>query len=217
MSLEGVSQVIVEFDLGRDADAAAQDIRSKIEVIRRDLPIDIDPPVVQKFDPSAQPIISLALRSKTVPLASSRRSPTRTCAAHWKRWAASVRCAWRAAVRREVRVFLQPERMQALGVTVPEVMGALQRQNLEVPAGRLERGANEQLVRVTGRITDPEQFGDVIVATRGGASGAPARRGARRGRNGRGALPRARGRRSAPSRSTSSRCRARTRWKWRTA
>src|SRR5690242_20211013 len=51
VSLEGVSQVIVEFDLGRDVDAAAQDIRAKIETIRRDLPEDIDPPIVEKFDP----------------------------------------------------------------------------------------------------------------------------------------------------------------------
>jgi HAE1 family hydrophobic/amphiphilic exporter-1 len=61
ITLEGVSQVTIEFELGRDVDAAAQDVRTKIEGIRRDLPEDIDPPVVQKFDPSALPIISLAL------------------------------------------------------------------------------------------------------------------------------------------------------------
>ena len=63
VSLEGVSQVVVEFDLGRDVDVAAQDIRTKIETIRRELPDDIDPPLVQKLDPSAQPILSLALSS----------------------------------------------------------------------------------------------------------------------------------------------------------
>jgi hydrophobic/amphiphilic exporter-1 (mainly G- bacteria), HAE1 family len=58
--------------------------------------------------------------------------------------------------------------LQAAGVTVPEVTAALARQNLEVPAGRVERGTGEQSVRVTGRIESPEQFGDVIVATRAG-------------------------------------------------
>ncbi|HEX6036411.1 efflux RND transporter permease subunit, partial [Longimicrobium sp.] len=71
-------------------------------------------------------------------------------------------------LEREIRVNLLPERMQAVGVSAAEIMGALQRQNLEVPAGRVERGTGEQLVRVTGRITDPAQFNDVIVATRGG-------------------------------------------------
>lgn len=68
VSLEGVSQVVVEFDLGVAVDVAAQDIRTKIETIRRDLPEDIDPPVVQKLDPQAQPILSLALSSKTLPM-----------------------------------------------------------------------------------------------------------------------------------------------------
>ncbi len=71
-------------------------------------------------------------------------------------------------LEREIRVYLLPERMQALGVSAQEVLGALQRQNMEVPAGRVERGAAEQLVRVTGRITDPAQFGEVIVASRDG-------------------------------------------------
>src|SRR5215208_4621430 len=68
ISLEGVSQVIIEFELGRNVDVASQDIRTKIETIRRDLPEDIDPPVVQKLDPGAQPIISLALSSDTATL-----------------------------------------------------------------------------------------------------------------------------------------------------
>src|SRR5215208_5784110 len=68
VSLEGVSQVIVEFELGRDIDVAAQDIRTKIEGIRRELPEEIDPPLVQKIDPGAQPIMSLAISSTTVPL-----------------------------------------------------------------------------------------------------------------------------------------------------
>src|SRR5690606_27150261 len=63
VSLEGVSQIIIEFDLGRDVDIAAQDIRAKIDAVRRMLPEDIENPVVQTFDPGAQPIISIALAS----------------------------------------------------------------------------------------------------------------------------------------------------------
>ena len=57
VSLEGVSQVVVEFDLGRDVDVAAQDIRTKIETIRRELPDDIDPPLVQKLDPDRKSVV----------------------------------------------------------------------------------------------------------------------------------------------------------------
>ncbi|MDF1503392.1 efflux RND transporter permease subunit [Roseisolibacter sp. H3M3-2] len=168
VSLEGVSQVVVEFDLGRDVDVAAQDVRTKIETIRRDLPEDIESPVVQKLDPGAAPILSLALSSETLPLVDLTTLADEDVrrALESVSGVGEVRLA--GGLAREIRVNLLPGRLQALGVTVPEVMGALQRQNLEVPAGRVEAGANERIVRVTGRITDAAQFADVIVATRGG-------------------------------------------------
>ena len=168
ISLEGVSQIIVSFDLGRDVDAASQDIRSKIESIRRNLPEAIDPPVVQKFDPAAQPIISLALSSdelSIVDLTTLADEEIRR-ALESVQGVGEVRLA--GGLEREVRVSLLPDRLQAVGVSVPEIMAALQAQNLEVPAGRVEREGTEQLVRVTGRITEARQFEDVIVANRGG-------------------------------------------------
>ncbi len=68
VSLEGISQITVEFELGRDVDQASQDIRAKIDTVRRELPADIEPPLVQRFDPSALPVMSLALSSNAVAL-----------------------------------------------------------------------------------------------------------------------------------------------------
>ncbi len=168
VSLEGVSQIVVEFDLGRDVDVASQDIRAKIEGIRRELPADIESPVVQKFDPAAEPIISLALASNTQPIDRLTLLADETIRRRLEsaRGVGEVRIA--GGLEREIRVNLIPNRLQALGVTVPDVMQALAQQNMEVPAGRVESGAREQLVRVTGRITDPRQFEDVVVVTRGG-------------------------------------------------
>jgi HAE1 family hydrophobic/amphiphilic exporter-1 len=168
ISLEGVSQIIVEFDLGRDVDVASQDIRAKIEGIRRDLPDDIEAPIVQKFDPSAQPILSLALSSNTQPIDRLTVLADETIRRRLEsaRGVGEVRIA--GGLDRQIRINLIPTRLQGLGVTVPDVMGALSRQNMEVPAGRVENGSREQLVRVTGRITDPRQFEDVIVSTRNG-------------------------------------------------
>jgi HAE1 family hydrophobic/amphiphilic exporter-1 len=90
-SLEGVSQVMVEFDLDRNGDEAAQDIRAKIDQVRRELPTDIESPVVQTFDPSAMPIISLALSSETVPV-----SELTVLADGWRRSPAWARWCWRA-------------------------------------------------------------------------------------------------------------------------
>lgn len=169
VSLEGVSQVIVEFDLGRDGDVAAQDVRTKIETIRRDLPTGIDPPIVQKLDPGASPILSLGLASQTTPLVELTTLADETVRRKLESVSGVGEVRLSGGLRREIRVNLLPGRLQALGVTVPEVMGALQRQNLEIPAGRVDQGPNERIVRVTGRITDPRQFDEVIVATRGGS------------------------------------------------
>lgn len=168
ISLEGISQVIIEFNLNRDGDLAAQDIRSKIETIRRDLPDDIDPPIVQKLDPGAMPIMSLALSSRTMPLVSLTTLADEDVRRQLEsvNGVGEVRLA--GGLAREIRINLLPAELEARGVTVPEVMGALQRQNMEVPAGRVEQGVNESIVRVTGRITDPLQFNEIVVAMRGG-------------------------------------------------
>lgn len=168
VTLEGVSQVMVEFDLARDGDQAAQDIRARIDAVRRELPQDIEPPVVQKFDPASEPIISLALSSDQISIAEMTTLADETIRRELESVSGVGQVRIAGGLMREVRVFLQPERMSALGVSAPEIVGALQRQNLEVPAGRVERGAREQLVRVTGRIEDPAQFADVIVANRQG-------------------------------------------------
>jgi HAE1 family hydrophobic/amphiphilic exporter-1 len=169
ISLEGVSQVVVEFELERDGDQAAQDIRARIDAVRRDLPTDIEPPVVQKFDPSAEPILSLALSSPTTEIAELTTLADETIRRRLESVSGVGQVQIAGGLAREVRVHLLPERMQATGVSAQEVMGALQRQNLEVPAGRVERGAQEELVRVTGRIVRPEQFAQVIVANRQGS------------------------------------------------
>ncbi|HST60643.1 MAG TPA: efflux RND transporter permease subunit, partial [Longimicrobium sp.] len=167
-SLEGVSSVVVEFDLGRDGDLASQDIRARIDGVRRDLPTEIEAPVVQKFDPSAQPILSLALSSSTLSVPELTTLADETIRRSFEAVSGVGQVQIAGGLEREIRVNLLPERMQAVGVSAQEIMGALQRQNLEVPAGRVERGTGEQLVRVTGRITDPAQFNDVIVASRNG-------------------------------------------------
>ena len=167
-TLEGVSQVMVEFELDRPVDQAAQDIRTKLDGIRRDLPEDIEPPVVAKFDPAAEPIISIAFSSNTLPIPALTTYVDETVRRRLESVSGVGEARMSGGLEREVRVYLQPDRLQAVGVSVPEVMMALQRQNMEVPAGRLERGAREQLVRVTGRVTDASQFGDVFIGMRQG-------------------------------------------------
>ncbi|HLA62780.1 MAG TPA: efflux RND transporter permease subunit [Rhodothermales bacterium] len=167
-SLEGVSVITIEFDLDRDPDEAANDIRAKIEAVRRELPADIEQPLVQKFDPSALPIVSLAVSSQTIPIQDLTALADETIRRQLEAVPGVGEVQVTGGLAREIRVNVDPERLQAAGVSVGDVIAALQGQNLEVPAGRVERGTGEQLVRVTGRITDPEQFNGIIVANRNG-------------------------------------------------
>lgn len=168
VSLEGVSQVIVEFQLDRDVDAAAQDLRSKIDAIRRELPDGVEQPLVQKFDFGAMPIISVSLSNPDIPMARLTALADETIRRRLESVGGVGEVRISGGLKREVRVYLQPARMEALGITVPQVTMALRTQNLDVPAGRVLLGAREQLVRVSGRIKEPRQFADIIVATRNG-------------------------------------------------
>jgi HAE1 family hydrophobic/amphiphilic exporter-1 len=167
ISLEGVSLVTVEFELGTTIDQGAEDLRSKLDGIRRELPTDIEPPVVQKFGVSDTPIMSLALSSNTTSIPELTLLADEQIRRAFESVAGVGEVRLTGGLQREVRVNLLPDRLQAVGVSVSEVMQALGSQNMEVPAGRIESGPTERLVRVTGRITDVRQFGEVIVANRG--------------------------------------------------
>lgn len=169
-SLEGVAIITVEFELGIDGDQAADDIRAKIETVRRDLPTDIEQPLVQKFDPSAAPILSLALASERMSPAELTSFADQVVRRRLESVSGVGQVQLSGGLEREIRVWLDPERLQATGVSIAEVSRSLSSQNLEVPAGRIDQGTTEQLVRVTGRISDPKQFEQVIVATRNGTA-----------------------------------------------
>ena len=111
--------------------------------------------------------LSLAISSNTIPLVNLTTIADEQVRRQLESVSGVGEVRLAGGLEREIRVNLVPAQLEALGVTVPEVLGALQRQNLEVPAGRVEQGPNERIVRVTGRITDASQFSDVIVATRG--------------------------------------------------
>jgi HAE1 family hydrophobic/amphiphilic exporter-1 len=160
---EGVSIVIAEFELGTDIHTAAQDVRSKVSALRRDFPSGVEEPVIERLDPADMPIITLSVSS---PQLSTKELTSLTEKIIRKRLetiegVGSLKIV--GGQRREIQVFLDPERMKAYGLTVPEVVLALRRENIEVPAGKVTTGAVEELVRVEGKVSDPRMFKDLIV------------------------------------------------------
>ena len=169
-SVEGFSTIFIEFELTTRVMNAQADVRSKLDAIRTDLPLDIDPPLVSRFDFRQNPIISLALSGQGWAMRDLTRLATETIARRIETVDGVGSVTVVGGLEREIHVLLLPARMEALGVSPDLVAAALRRENMDTPAGRVERGNAEQLVRVKGRITDPMAFASVVVATRSGTS-----------------------------------------------
>jgi hydrophobic/amphiphilic exporter-1 (mainly G- bacteria), HAE1 family len=165
-SVQGLSTVVVSFALDKSGDVGAQEIRDKVATVLPDLPETADAPVIQKFDPDATPIMQLVV-SASRPL----REVTELADKQIKQRLENVKGVGQirlvGGLRREIRVWVDPERMRAYGLSITDVANALRQQNLELPAGSVTQGANELTVRTLGRLSDPAQFNEIAVATRG--------------------------------------------------
>ncbi len=164
-STEGTSRVTITFDLSKNPDIAAQEVRAKVDPVIRNLPETADPPVVQKQDPDSMPIMFLSI-SAPMPAVEL----TSYLEQNFQKRLESVNGVGEVfmfgARRRQVQVKIDPDRLNAYALSTSDVAAALRAQNLELPGGRLEQGTRELSVRTVGRLARPEEFLDVVVATR---------------------------------------------------
>jgi HAE1 family hydrophobic/amphiphilic exporter-1 len=167
-SREGLSTVIVEFELEVKVNDVAQDARSKVSAIRNDLPQGIQEPVIQKFDIGGMAVLSLAVSSAEM----TPRELTTLVDRRIKRRIENLPGVGKVDLvgesRREVAVDLDPSRLDALGLGVDEVVAGLAGENVNTPLGRLDRGGQEMPVRVSGKPKEVSGFRSMVVATRGG-------------------------------------------------
>ncbi len=168
-SREQLSAITIEFALERDVDIAAQDVRDKISRIRGRLPDDIDPPIIAKQDADAQAIMWIALYSANY----SPLELTDMAENLFKDRIQNIEGVGQVMIggakRFAVRVRLDADRLAARQLTVADVTGALQRENIEIPSGRIEGPTREFTIRTEGEFRTPDEFNDLIVAYRQGA------------------------------------------------
>jgi HAE1 family hydrophobic/amphiphilic exporter-1 len=169
-SFQGASLVRLMFHLGVDVAVAQQDVQAKVARIRRSLPQNIEEPIIRHFDPNEAPIMGIAVQSAERPLRELTDLAEEVISTRFEAIAGVGGVNLIGGSRRQIRVQLDPDAMRAYGVTPVQVSAALDRENQEVPAGRVQRGNTEQLVRVTGRIVDPRAFADIAVAVRNGTA-----------------------------------------------
>jgi HAE1 family hydrophobic/amphiphilic exporter-1 len=161
-SSDGVSLVTVTFDIGKDIDVAAQEVRDHINNATPDLPKGMDPPVVSKVDPDASPIMLVTLTSP-----GTLRDVTELADKRVRRQIESINGVGQLTIlggkKRQINVWLDPRKLEAAGLTAVDVESALARQNLTVPGGQIETGPKSISLRVEGKVDSVAKLGQIVV------------------------------------------------------
>src|SRR4051812_22663574 len=166
-SSEGVSQVIVQFVLEKNADVAAQEVRDRVNQVLGELPRDADPPIIQKFDPDSVPVLAIAL-SGPAPI----REITEFADKRLRRRLETISGVGQVLIvggrPRQINVVVDTGKLTAVGLTSAQVMAALQAQNVQIPGGKVEQGLRDLSLRTYGRVQSPQEFANIPVAERNG-------------------------------------------------
>lgn len=164
-SSQGRSNVTINFNLEKDPDLATQEVRDKVSTIVNRLPETADPPVVRKSDPDAQPILVFAISAPR-----SAIELTDLVQHQIQERIESADGVGEVVVfggrLREIKIYIDPDRLRAYNLSVTEVSNALRAQNLELPGGRLDEGARTVTLRTLSRVTRVEDFNDIVITSK---------------------------------------------------
>lgn len=169
-SYEGRSVVVAKFKLEVQSSAAAQEVRDKIAAIEANFPEDARKPVISRFDPAADPILSVAISSTSLDVTALTSLADQRVVRQLTTVAGVGQATLVGARKRQIDVTIDETRMRALGIGVNEVVNALRSGNSNSPAGSVVDPVSERTIQVQGRIEEPQALLDMVVARRGGAA-----------------------------------------------
>lgn len=172
ISREGVSQVTIEFVLGTDPKAAAADVREKVGGIRRRLPDEIDEPITQRFDMTAQPVVYFSLSSDQRSRGEIRKLAEDVVQQRLQQLDGVGAVNINGGAKREIHIFLDPRRLDAYGLALDQVLQIINSQNANVPGGYAKENGYEVVVRTLGQYRSVEEIGNIAVANQAGPGGA---------------------------------------------
>ncbi|KQP19781.1 efflux RND transporter permease subunit [Pseudorhodoferax sp. Leaf267] len=173
-SYEGMSVVIIEFQLHVDGRKGAEDTREKVAAVRPLLRDEVKEPRVLRFDPASRAVWSLAVLPQA---GAAGTAPSAVSLTNWadqvlKKRLENVRGVGSVtlvgATKREINVYLQPQAMEALGITTSQVVDALRGENQNLPLGAVRSLQADRVLQIDGRAQRPDDLGRIIVARRGG-------------------------------------------------
>src|SRR5437870_3860689 len=168
VSVQGNSIVLATFNLNRDIDTAAQDVRDRVSTVVRDLPPDAKPPVVAKFNNDSTPVVTIALSGKRS-IRELTEYADKVVRVQIERAGGVGAVNVSGGLDRAINVWIDAERLAAYKIPITQVRDALQRQNADVPGGNVETGKRELVLRTLGRFTDPRDMEELVIANINGA------------------------------------------------
>ncbi|MAE95974.1 MAG: acriflavin resistance protein [Deltaproteobacteria bacterium] len=167
VSSQGLSRVMVQFDIGHDVDVKAQEVRDKVALARPDLPLDIEDPLVQKWDIDAMSFMAIVLGG-VADIREISDIAEHEVKERLERIGGIGSVEILGSREREVRIWLDPLRLTGYGLSIEDVTTTLRRENAELASGRIEGAAREWSVTTQGKARSVEEFGEIIVAERAG-------------------------------------------------
>src|SRR5437667_6942179 len=168
VSVQGNSIVIATFNLNRDIDTAAQDIRDRVSTVVRDLPPDGKPPVIVEFNNDSTPVLTIALSGQRS-IRELTEYADKVVKVQLERAGGVGAVDVVGGLDRAINVWIDAERLAAYKIPITAVRDALQRQNADVPGGNVETGRRELVLRTLGRYTNPRDMEELVVTNINGA------------------------------------------------
>jgi HAE1 family hydrophobic/amphiphilic exporter-1 len=164
ISNDSRSVIVITFQLDRDIDGAAQDVRDRVATVLRDLPPEADPPIISKIDNDQSPVLTFAL-SADRPLRELSEIADKIVKPAIERSSGVGEVSIVGDTPRAINVWIDADRLRAYGISILDVRDALRRQNAETPGGNVTGDEREAVLRTMGRLEDPSEFENLVVAS----------------------------------------------------
>lgn len=168
-SSEGLSMITAEFNLEVPSTTAAQDVRDKIASVTAEFRDEIQEPVVERYDPTANAIMSIVFESDNMGLKALSSYLDQRIVPQLRTVPGVGTVNLLGDAQRQIRIQVEPQKLQAFGIGVDSVINTLKSENIEVPGGTLKSGNSELVIEINSKVLHPLTFGDLVIANKNGA------------------------------------------------
>lgn len=168
-SSEGLSMITAEFNLEVPSTMAAQDVRDKIASVTAEFRDEIQEPVVERYDPTANAIMSIVFESDNMGLKALSSYLDQRIVPQLRTVPGVGTVNLLGDAQRQIRIQIEPQKLQAFGIGVDTVINTLKSENIEVPGGTLKSGNSELVIEINSKVLHPLAFGDLVIANKNGA------------------------------------------------